>query len=218
MICTRPDIAFAVSSLSQYMTNPGITHWKALIRVMRYLRATMDFCICYGAVGNDKLNLLMGYTDASWARDVDTRKSTSGFTFFLNNGPISWNSYKQSSIALSSTESEYIAASQATKEAIWLRNLLSDIGLNQYAPTILFCDNQSAIALSANPRFHSRSKHIELKYHFVISKVLNEKVRLQYCRTQDMTADVFTKALSLESHTRFCVELSLKVKAFKDSD
>ncbi|KAJ7540793.1 hypothetical protein O6H91_10G031200 [Diphasiastrum complanatum] len=200
------------------MSNPGVTHWKAFIIIMRYLRATMEFCICYGVVDNDKLNLLSGYTDASWAGDVDTCKSTSGLTFFLNNGPVSWNSRKQSSAALSSTGSEYIAASQATKESIWLRNLLSDIGLNQYALTTLLCDNQSAIALSTNPRFHSRSKHIELKYHFIRSKVLIEEVRLQYCRMQDMIANIFTKALSLDTHRRFCVELSLKVKAFKDLD
>ena len=132
----------------------------------------MDQCICYGDVNDDNLHQLSGYSDASWGGDADHRKSTSGFTYFFNGGPISWNSRKQTSIALSSTEVEYIATSQSIKEAFWLRNLLSDISLYQQCPTVLFCDNQSAIVLSANPRFHSRSKHIEIRYHYVRGKVL----------------------------------------------
>ncbi|KAJ7294457.1 hypothetical protein O6H91_Y256300 [Diphasiastrum complanatum] len=189
------------------MANLGITHWKAFIRVMRYIQATMDQCISYGDVSNNNLHQLSGYSNASWRGDVDNRKSTSGFTFFFNDGPISWNSRKQTSIALSSTEAKYIVVSQSIKEAFWLRNLLSNINLYQYSPTILFCDNQSAIALSANPRFHSRSKHIEIRYHYISGKVLNKEVSLTYCRTQDMVADIFTKALSVNAHNKYCALL-----------
>ncbi|KAJ7205388.1 hypothetical protein O6H91_Y485500 [Diphasiastrum complanatum] len=116
MLCTRHDLAYSISSLSQFLSNPGPVHWKALMKVMKYVQATKHLSICYG--GSQFANILEGYTDADWAGDIDTKRSTSGFVFLLNQGPISWNSRKQTSVALSSTESEYIAATNATKEAI----------------------------------------------------------------------------------------------------
>ena len=144
IICRIPDVchlAYAISSLSQYMANPSMIHWKALFRVIRYVRATIDLFICYGDVDPSNIHTLHGYTDANWAGEIDTRRSTFGLVFLFNNGPISWNSQKTTSIAMSSIKSKYIAVSQATKEAIWSRNLLSDIGLRQSAPTIIQCDN-----------------------------------------------------------------------------
>jgi hypothetical protein len=201
MTTTRLDIAFAVSSLAQHTKNPGPEHWKALQRVFFYLRSTIDYCITLGGVGNQIE--LAGYTDASFAEDPSTRRSTGAFIFTLNGGPISWTSKRQPTVALSTTEAEYMALCQAIREASWLRQLLTELGAYQgNGPIKVHVDNKSAIALGKNPEFHKRSKHIDVQYHYVQEQVQNGRIITPYLPTAHMIADGLTKALSPELHQR----------------
>ncbi len=190
-ISTRPDISISVGILSQYMTNPSIQHWNGVKRILRYLKGTMNFGLCFKQSENF---VLTGFSDSDWAGDESTRKSMSGFIFRLGESTISWGSKKQSVVALSTTEAEYIALSLATQEAVWLRNLLGDLHLNQKTTTI-FEDNQGTIALSNNPTNHSRTKHIDIKYHYVRDLILKKQIDVSYCPTNEMVADIFTKGL-----------------------
>eukprot|EP00794_Sanderia_malayensis_P011707 gene11707-biopygen9383 len=190
-IATRPDLSDAVGILSQFMSNPGQQHVKGVKRVLRYIQGTLD----YGLRFEDGEFKLQGYSDADWAGDINTRKSTSGYVFRLGKATISWKSKRQPVVALSSTEAEYVALCAATQEAIWLRRLLGSLDINQDQATQLYEDNQGAIALSRNPNSHSRTKHIEIKYHYVRNVVDNKEIQLIYCPTEKMIADIMTKPL-----------------------
>ena len=190
---TRPDIAAAVSSLSQYMSNPSVDHWVGVKRVLRYLRGTINYGLRFTSKDG---NELVGYSDSDWAGDVDTRRSTSGYVFFVGNSLISWSSKKQPTVAKSSTEAEYVALSTATQEAIWLRRLLSDLHFRSPRPTVINEDNQGAIELSRNPKHHNRVKHIDIAYHFARERVESGEIEIAYCPTEEMIADVMTKGLS----------------------
>ena len=196
-IATRPDITFSVGMLSQYMSNPGEEHFRGIKRVLRYLRGTTDFGLEFKAQDNMKINL-HGYADADWAGDVSTRKSTTGYLFQIGNGTVSWKTRRQSIVALSSTEAEYVSLSYAAQETIWMRNLLESIGFQQLDPTMISEDNQGAIALVGNPGNHPWTKHISIKYHFIREAVEKNKIMLQYCPTKEMLADILTKALTKE--------------------
>src|SRR2546430_13080399 len=152
---------------------------------------------------------LSGYCDADWAGDVDTRRSTTGYVFTLSDGAISWASRRQKTIALSSTEAEYMSTTEATKEACWLRQLLADIGRPQEQPTLIKCDSQGAIALVRNPVNHSRTKHIDIKHHFVRDKHADGTISFEYCPTSDMVADVLTKGLPRNIHRELITGLGL---------
>jgi hypothetical protein len=147
--------------------------------------------------------VLFGYADADWASDINDRKSTSGYVFTLGGGAISWSSKKQTTVALSSTEAEYIAGAHAAKEAIWLRQLLTELGQDMSFPTTLHVDNQSAIAIARNPEFHKRTKHIDVRYHYLRQVIDNGSLQLKYTPTQEQVADVFTKGLPPASHIKF---------------
>ena len=160
-VSTRPDISYSTNFVAQYLSNPSKKHWSAAKRILRYLKGTRDLGLLYK---RSQQNLILhGYSDADWAGNVDTRRSTTGYCFLLGNCVVSWTSRKQQSVALSSTESEYMAISKASTEAIWLRRLLYSLNCPQSAPTIIYSDNQSAIRLTENPRFHDRSKHIAIQ-------------------------------------------------------
>src|SRR6202034_1808807 len=167
MVCTRPDISHAVGVLSRIMSKPRKEHWTAVKRVFRYLRGTSDYGLCYqGRLGLDKVLDIHGFVDADWAGDLDQRRSTSGYVFNLFGGAVSWMSKKQSIVALSTIEAKYMAATHASKEAVWFHILCSSIGLAQGAIRI-DCDSQSAIFLAKNPAYHLKTKHIDVQYHFV---------------------------------------------------
>jgi hypothetical protein len=189
---TRPDISFYVNMLSRFMQNPSKNHYGAAKRVLRYIAGTADHGLWYE---KNKDVVLRGYCDSDWASCLDDRKSTSGYAFSLGSGVISWGSKKQNSIALSSTEAEYISATGATCQAIWLRRILEDLGMKQEAATVIWCDSKSAIHLSKNPALHGRSKHIELKHHFIRELVAQKQVSLEFCSTTDQMADLLTKSL-----------------------
>eukprot|EP00253_Pinus_taeda_P013552 PITA_13552 len=146
--------------------------------------------------------LLVGFTDSDWAGDADDRKSTAGYVFTLGSGPITWACKKQAAISLSSAEAEYRGGVEASKEALWLRQILSELGFEQQHPTTLWCDNQSAIQLCKDPVQHQRSKHIELHMHFIRKLVHDHVLEVQYCSTDDQVADIFTKALTEAKFTK----------------
>ena len=165
-------------------------------RIMRYLRGTCDFKLEF----RGDLRPLTGYTDSDWAGDTETRRSTAGYIFNVGSGAISWAAKRQQSVALSTCEAEYMGQTQATKEAIWLRTLLKELlgGLNttdQIAATIIYGDNQGAIAMAKNPQYHSRTKHIAIQEHFVREKTASGEVEMNYIPTDKQVADGLTKAL-----------------------
>ena len=203
---TRPDISVAVSILSSYMSDPSKEHWSGVKRLLRYIKGTLNFGLKYSASESNEENEdgdeLYGYSDANWAGDVDSRRSTSGYVFKVGNCTVSWCSKKQASVTKSTTEAEYVALSQATQEAIWMRQLLSDIGCKSEQPTTLYEDNQGAIEISKNARFHNRTKHIDVRFHFIREKVVSKEVKVIYCSTEDMLADIMTKGLTKKKFQR----------------
>ena len=208
MLGTRPDISYAVGVVSQFSSAPGRSHWNAVKRILRYLKGTVNYALEYK--GTD--STLIGYSDADWGGNLDDRRSTTGYVFSIAGGAVSWSSKKQPTVALSTTEAEYMALTQATKEGIWIRRLLEEIGIGSdllSGPTIIRTDNQGSIALAKNPIYHARTKHIDIRYHFIREKVEDGEVELSFCRTDDMTADVLTKGLSKEKHWRFSEGMGL---------
>jgi hypothetical protein len=201
-VWTRPDLGFAVQSLTRHFNAVGPEHLAAAKRVLRYVQGTLDLSIRYGGDGESEVvhrgAELEGYCDSDWAGDRDTRRSTTAYVFMLNGGVVSWNSRLQTTVALSSTEAEYMAACAAAQEAVFLRRLLTDLGYVQYGPTVIHADNQGCIALSKNPIHHKRTKHIDVRYHYVRDLVDDGVVQLEYIHTNEQLADVLTKALPRE--------------------
>lgn len=153
---TRPDLAHAVGTVSRFNSNPGKEHWTAVKRILRYLKGTIDLRLEFR---KDAERNIIGYADADWAADIDERRSTTGYVFTLQDGAISWNSKKQATVALSTTEAEYMALTSATQEVMWLRGIAGEVGLDITKPTVIYCDNRGAIDLSANANHSARTKH-----------------------------------------------------------
>ncbi|EED15089.1 conserved hypothetical protein [Talaromyces stipitatus ATCC 10500] len=207
---TRPDIQFPVNRLSQHLAEPTKVHLEAVKRILRYVRGTIKYAIIYRALdekGSGKI--LVGYTDASYANATKGR-STSGYIFILAGGPVSWSSRKQPITATSSSEAEYIAASDGAKQAVWLRHFLHSIQKGSKGPTPFYMDNQSAMKLSDNPVLYSRSKHILIRYHAIRDFVNHREIKLIYIPTTDMLADSLTKASSSEILGKFTESLNMK--------
>ncbi|XP_075108916.1 secreted RxLR effector protein 161-like [Nicotiana tabacum] len=164
MVCTRPDISYAISVMSRYMACPSKEHWQAMKWILRYLKGTADVGLTFY---KDKLSeSLVGYVDSDYAWDLDKRRSLTGYIFTLSGIVISWKETLHSVIVLSAIEAEYIAITEVVKEAIWLQGLVSDLGLAQ-KKTQVFCDIQSVIHLTKNYMFHERTKHIKARHHFI---------------------------------------------------
>ena len=194
---TRPDLASALASVNQFSSNPGADHWKALKHIFRYIKGTINYGLTY--YGSEQKGIkLTGYVDADWGRNFN-RKSQSGYLFFIQNSLVSWASKRQTVVALSTTEAEYVAAACGAQEAIWLRLLLKSIGFTQEEPTTLYEDNNGCIAISKDARYHSKTKHIDIKYHFIRDAVVKRNVELKYCTSKDMRADILTKPLPKSS-------------------
>ena len=196
LTATRPDIMYSVSLISRFMESPKDTHWNAGKRILRYVNGTRNFGILYSCSNEFKL---IGYTDSDFAGSIDDRRSTSGYAFHFGTGVVSWASKKQSIVTLSSAEAEYVAATGAACQAVWMRRVMMELKHEQEEATRIYCDNNSAIALSKNPVFHKRSKHIDTRYHFIRELTNNGEILLDFCRSEDQCADIFTKALGKES-------------------
>ena len=199
LTATRPDVMFAVSLISRYMEHPTKLHLQAATKILRYLRGTADYGVFYKKGGNEEL---VAYTDSDYAGDLDDRKSTSGYVFLLSSAAISWLSKKQPVVSLSTTEAEFIAASTCACQAVWLRKILEKLGHTQNSSTTVYCDSNSAIKLAKNPVMHGRSKHIDVRFHFLRELVKDETIELVHCNTQEQVADVMTKPLKLDAFVK----------------
>ena len=204
MLGTRPDILYAVTTLSKFSSNPGLAHWEAVKRVYRYLTGTRELWLTFGGIEKE----LVGYADADGSMNED-RHALLGYVFLVDGGAVSWSMKRQEIVSLLTTESEYVAATHAMKEALWLRSLISQIFSAFTDATTLFSDNQSAIALSKDHQYHAHSKHIDVRFHFIRWIVEDGKIRLIYCPTGEMVANTLTKALPSPKVKHFAAELGL---------
>ncbi|RVX10561.1 Retrovirus-related Pol polyprotein from transposon TNT 1-94 [Vitis vinifera] len=193
-VCTRPDIAFAVGMLGRYQSNPGIDHWKAAKKVMRYLQGTKDYKLMYRRTSNLEV---VGYSDSDFAGCVDSRKSTSGYIFILAGGAISWRSVKQTMTATSTMEAEFISCFEATSHGVWLKSFISGLRVMDSIsrPLSIYCDNSAAVFMAKNNKSGSRSKHIDIKYLAIRERVKEKKVVIEHISTELMIVDPLTKGM-----------------------
>lgn len=200
---TRPDITFAVNTLSMYNNDPGKAHWTAAKRVLRYLKGTIDTKLAYS---NDDRNNFLAFCDADWASNIDDRRSCSGYVFMYQGGAISWCSKRQPTIALSTTEAEYMALSSTVQESSWLNQFICQFNLGGQSQSIrIFCDNTSALDLAKSTGYSARTKHIDVRHHFLREHIETGQINLVHIPTVEMVADVLTKPLNSKKH-RFCSE------------
>ena len=194
---SRPEIAFSVNKLSQFLKAPTQLHWQACKRLLRYIKGTSNFGVKFTKIQRFHLEC---FTDADWAGSIQDRRSTSGCCLFLGSNLLQWSSRKQKVVALSSTEAEYRALAQGATEIAWFHSLFTEMGLHLPEIPVIWCDNQSANSLASNPVFHARTKHIELDIHYIREQIAAKKLKVCYVPTDHQTADIFTKSLST---TRF---------------
>jgi hypothetical protein len=192
---TRPNISFVVGIISRFMQNPCEGHWSTTKRVLKYLKGTQDFGLKYSKV--DEFNLIR-YSDLDFDGDKENGVSTLGYLMSLGSTIVSWRSCKQLVPTDSTTEEEYVVATEATKEIVWLRKILEYLQEKQVNSTPLLVDNTSAIKLAKNPRFHDRTKHINTKYHLIRYHVEAKTIHLRHCSKNEKIADIFTKVLGRE--------------------
>jgi hypothetical protein len=217
-VVSRPDITYAVNILCRFLAEPGPAMWNAAIRVLKYLKGTSHYGLTYRRslhlnvsssattkplhnqskswkAVHSSTNIINSYADADWGGNEDNRKSTSGYVNYIGNTPVSWRSKLQSVVAQSTAEAEYIAINNVARDVIWLRRLLSELQLLYDGPTTIYSDNQSAIAISKGDDIGERSKHIDIKYHYVKDLITNNDINIEYCPTKLQIADIMTKAL-----------------------
>ncbi|KAG8483480.1 hypothetical protein CXB51_023157 [Gossypium anomalum] len=213
LTATRPDIMFAVSLLSRFMHYYNEDHFRAAKRVLRYIKGTLSYGMYYN---NARKLRLIGYTDSDWAGSKDDLKNTSGYAFTLGSAMFCWSSKKQSIVAQSTVEAEYVAAAGAVNQAIWLRKILGDLNLYQKEATEIYCDNMSAVAIAKNPVFHGRTKHFNIKLHVVREMEQAREIELVHCNSEDQVADIFTKALCTSRFIKLRKELRVSSMETKE--
>ena len=208
MVGTRPDLACAIGKLSQHCADPRQSHWLAVKRLLRYVHGTQNVGIEF--IKCDRTPGLHGYSDADWGGCDESRKSTSGFVFQLCGGAVSWASRRQTVVATSTCEAEYIALCEACKEAAWLRRVIADVLGHNNDPTLnIGCDNAGTIAYALNEKVNRRNKHIDIAYHFVRDAIKRKIVTLYHCASAEMTADILTKPLGRVLFQKFVSYLGL---------
>ena len=214
MHATRPDIAYPIIKLSQYSSKPKECHWLALKRVLRYLKGTSSACLILGDTATEGDKGLVGYFDAAHA-DNSNRRSTCGYIFLLYGSPISWVTRVQRTIALSTTDAELMAGTEATREAIWIKGITDVLFAINNPDYVARCelrgDNQGSLALSVNPVYHQRTKHIDIRYRFICEMVNAGVVQVRYVPSKDMLADGFTKPLPRDTHLDHCLRIGLQL-------
>ena len=192
---TRPDISFAVSNVARHCSRPTEKHWSAVKRIFRYLCGTKDFGIMYS---KQKLFNCIGYSDADFAGDHNDRKSTSGYCFVISGSLVAWRTSKQTCVALSTAESELIALALCCQQSVWLKQLLTDLKTDAGSPMTINEDNQAAISIAKDGCLHSKTKHVSVKSYFIQDLVKKNEIFIEYCPTNFMLADLFTKGLTPE--------------------
>jgi len=206
MLGTRPDLAYPVGLLGRFASDPSETHWEGVLSVFKYLKHTSDLGIIYSG-GNEQLD---GYSDADFATsDVDRRRVTSGYVFRLWGGAISWQSKKQPSVSLATGDAEYVALAQASRELMWLRSIMSELGFAPDKPITLYGDNQASISIAKNPVGHTRAKQIDIRFHYLRELVERDIISIEYIATNSMLADGLTKPLAPVLFARFLTMLGL---------
>lgn len=220
-MCTRPDIAYPVGVLCRFNMNPGPAHWKAVKHLLRYIRGTLDYRIEYSAAAaalQPSASIFQAFSDADHGGNTDTGRSTTGTLLVLAGGAVSWFARLQSVIALSTTEAEFIAASETGRELCWLRNFLADIGTPQKGPSRMNMDNQSAISVTKHPEHMGRLKHLDRHWFWLRQAVEDGKVAPAFIPTSEMTADLLTKALPRDLVDRFRRHMGLVGEWTRDFD
>lgn len=206
---TRPDLAYAVNDVSRFNANHSDEHWRAVKRIFRYLKGTMDNKLIFHSKNDTEMH---AYSDADWGSQIDDRRSCSGYTVIMSNAAISWCSKRQPIVALSSTEAEYIALSSSVREVIWIRQLAKEVDDKFDGPTLIWCDNQSTIKLAESEAYRPRTKHIDIRFHHTREKIDNKTITIEFCPTGEMTADSLTKSVTREK-TQLCnYKMGLKSK------
>ena len=213
---TRPYLIFSVGFLSRFMEHPTSEHMLALKRVLRYIKGTLDYGLVYKK--GQVVAQLIGYTDSDYAGDIEDQKSSMGHVFFYDSMAISWTSQKQKIVALSTCEAEYIAITVAACQGIWLSRFIVELKGEKVKLVTLKVDNKSAIDLSKNLVYHSRSKHIDTHYHFIRSCVEEKLVKLEHVKTEEKLVDGFTKALGRLKFVEMRVKLGLGCAGGKEQD
>jgi histone deacetylase 1/2 len=203
---TRPDIAFSVNKVCQFLHAPTTVHWTAVKRILRYVRDTVGIGITFQPSSS---TFLSAFSDADWTGCIDDRRSTGGFAIFIGPNLVSWSARKQATVSRSSTEAEYKALANATAEMIWVEALLRELGVRLREKPCLWCDNLGATYLSANPIFHARTKHIEIDFHFVRERVAENRLAIKFVSSKDQVVDGFTKALPVRGLLEFRRNLNL---------
>lgn len=203
---TRPDIAYAVSIVSQFMHQPQTKHLEAALRIVRYLKGTYNYGLLFKKTGNLEIQ---AYTDADWAGNPTDRRSTSGYFALVGGNLVSWKSKKQKVVSLSSAEAEFRGIKSGLTEVLWLRKLLSELNLHPTETCQLFCDNKAAISISENPVQHDRTKHVEVDRHFIKEKIEDKVVTLPFVRSEEQLADILTKAVDSRSFTKVLNKLNI---------
>jgi hypothetical protein len=206
-LATHPNIAFAVATVVCFASNPGPVHWEAIKQIFRYLAGMRELWLSYGKTWCT----LEGYADADGSMAEDWR-AISGYAFLIDGGAVSWSSKRQEIVSLSTTESEYVAAMHGMKEALWLRSLILEVFGKLGDATTMFSDNQSAITLTHNHQYHACTKHIDVHYHWICWVIEQGSIQLIYCPTNDMVANVLTKALPSTKVKHFATSLGLCTK------
>ena len=193
MTCTRPDIAYAVGVMSRYTSNPSKSHWLGVTRILRYLKATKDFGICYSGYPS----VLEGFSDASWITNKDDHSSTSGWVFLFGGGAVSWGSKKQTCITDSTMAAEFVALASTSKEAEWLRNLLHEVPMwpKPLAPVSIHCDSVSTLAKAYSQVYNGKSRHIGLRHNMVRDLITSGVISIDFVRSKENLADPLTKGL-----------------------
>ena len=207
---THPDISYAVGVLARFSKNPGMTHWKAVKHLFRYLKGTLDYKLTY-APDPTNTELFTTFTDADHAGNPDNGRSTGGYAVKMGTGAISWCSKLQSIVALSTTEAEYVAATSAGQEILWLRNLFKELGYTLSKSSTLWTDSNSALSVAKNPEHHGRMKHLDLRFYWLRNEVEKGTINIQHLRTDEMPADVLTKPLARIKLTEMANKLGLRI-------
>jgi hypothetical protein len=205
VVCMRPDIAHAVGVVSRYMNDLHKENWMEIKWILKYLRGTTSHALCFGGSSV----VLQGYVDLDMAGDKDSRRSTTGYVFTMGGTIVSWISKLQKVVALSTTEAEYVTSTEASKEVIWLQRIMEELGKKK-ENSRLYSDSQSAIHLANNLAFHSKTKHIQLRYHFIRSVLENGQLKLEKIHTSHNPADMLTKVVTREKLSSCSVSIGLQ--------